>query len=208
MAEEEPFFAVQLADALMALETPKGKSYIEILSQAEDTDQVKLRLRIFDPETWTHQFLPVIFREELRVATREEEGWSLHICRQYMYDEVSKKLRFFWNFIVSSADLKQAIRDLCLLIDMFVVRMGELPPPPPLISSAPIKRDGKRERAIAMEEKEEGDLFAGRGADGAVVEEGRVVSIPLLGGLGRNVPEGGLFEKGKNPKGAHAIGGS
>jgi hypothetical protein len=145
----------------------------------------------------------VVFKEELRVASRpDSEQWVLHVCRQYMYDEEGKKLKFFWNFIVSSANLVGAIGDLCRLTDMFVTHLGGM--------EAPARETSKRGRQKKAESSIDLLSTASSGIDssGIVFENGRVVSIPLLGGSSRNMPEGGLFEKGKSPKGAHTIGGS
>ena len=200
--------ADQLAMALESLKTVGGKDYVEVLSRFEGPTQIKLRLRAYDLEAWTHQFLPVVFKEELRNDSRpDDEQWVLHICRQYMYDEVGKKLKFFWNFIVSASDIEGAVRDLCRLIDMFVARVEDMEVPVAL-PRAPRRapRPQAKKGAPVIEEE---DLFSGSGgASGVVVEDGQVVSIPLLGGANRNAPEGGLFEKGKSPKGAHSIGGS
>lgn len=205
MSDEELVYAPQLAAALVTLKSSKGKDYVEILSQVEGPDQVKLRLRIFDLETWTHQLLPIVLKEELRMNAQEDEGgWNLHICRQYMFDSVSGKLKFFWNFIVSSTDIKQAVRDLCRLVDMYTIQMKEMPAPPLLVVPTSSQRS-KRGPSVPLEEK---DLFSNREAGGVVLEDGLVVSIPLLGGANRNVPEGSFFEKGKGQKGAHIIGGS
>ncbi len=199
--------AAQMAAALESLKTAGGKDYVEVLSKFEGPRQIKLRLRTYDLETWTHQFLPVVFKEEIRAGSRpEDEQWTLHICRQYMYDEASKKLKFFWNFIVSSPDIKGAVADLCRLIDMFVARMEDMELPPPVQRPAP-RRARPQAKAGAPAINEE-NLFADDPSSNIVVEDGQVVSMPLPGGANRNKPEGGLFEKGRSPKGAHTIGGS
>lgn len=206
--EEPKVHATQLAAALGSLKNIGGKDYVEVLSEFEGPRQVKLRIRTYDLETWTHQFLPIVLKEEIRVGSRpEDEQWTLHICRQYMYDEASKKLKFFWNFIVSSPDIKGAVTDLCRLIDMFVARMDdiELPSPPARRSALRRARPQAKRGAPAVDEE---NLFANDQSSGVVVKDGQVISMPLPGGATRNAPEGGLFEKGKSPKGAHTIGGS
>lgn len=213
MADEElrvEVYASQMAGALESLKNAKGKNYVEVLSQTEGQRQVKLRLRAYDLEAWTHQFLPVVFKEEIRAGSRpDDEQWTLHICRQYMYDEEAKKLKFFWNFMVFSQDVKGAIGDLCRLIDMFVARMEDMvvPDVPPPVRR-PVPRRSKPQVKAGAPVIDEENLFDDNRMSGIVVEDGQVVSVPLPGGANRNQPEGGLFEKGKSPKGAHTIGGS
>ena len=221
--EQVAVYAAQLSASLVTLKSFQGKNYIELLSEKDiepgtvececgkqvevgGPQQVKLRLRAYDLDAWTHQFLPVVFKEERRCVDHPvEERWSLHICKQLMYHEPTNKVKFFWNFIVSSLDVKQAVRDLCRLIDMYVARMGEMPPPPPSRPAArPARRPAKSGPAPLSEEE---NLFGGGGAAGAVMRDGLVVSMPLPGGATRNAPEGGLFEKVRSPKGAHSIGG-
>jgi len=224
MTEEELACSAQLGVALSALKSDKGH-YVELLSQSDPEmaehecscgktvgggppTQARLRLRVYDPEVWVHQFLRVLCKEELRgESLPENERWNLHVCRQIMYDEASDKMKFFWNFVVSSPELRTAVRDLCRLIDMFVSRMSDMPAPPPLVPRAPSRAGVRKKGKGPVPLSDEEDMFTGRGADGAVMENGQVVSIPLLGGANRNKPEGSFFEKGKSQKGAHNIGG-
>jgi hypothetical protein len=88
--------------------------------------------------------------------------------------------------------MQSAVSDLCRLLGViartFVWKAPEkkqAPPPPP----------------VTLGPRSDAELFE----EGPVVVDGEVVSMPLRGKVGRNIPEGNLFEPGKSQKGAHEI---
>jgi hypothetical protein len=178
-----------LIDSLSALKGIEGRHYVEARRGITGNTQVKLSLRVFDVPSWI-QVLGLLFKEEIRVAERGGESWRLHVCRQYMYDEDSKKVKFTWIFSVTSNDLEAAIDDLRRLLDVIAST-----------AAAPINRSSEP-RGTNVSLSKEPRLFD---TEGPEIVDGEVVAMPLLGKVGRNIPEGGLFEQGRGQKGAHQI---
>lgn len=185
----------QLVESLQKLKGNRDRNYVEVrqaitLPQDEEVKtQVKLSLRIYDAPSWL-QVLALILKEEIRVSKKDGPGWRLHICRQNMFDEEEEKLKFTWIFQVTSTELEAALADLCRLLDVIATTFVWTPPAE-VAPRAPVE----------LGPTPDNQLFDG----GPEVVNGEVVSMPLLGKVGRNVPEGGLFEKGKSQRGAHEI---
>ena len=143
--------------------------------------------RVYDNSAWQHAMLALL-REEVRVGSLVDSPWVVHVCKQLILDREASALKYIWNFNVYSSDMQQAALDVCRLLDM----VGPAP------AAAP------KRQSVKLGATPEPEIFTNTG--GAVIEGGEVVSMPLRGRPGRNVPEGGLFEKGKSPKGAHLLG--
>lgn len=185
-----------LVESLQKLRGGRDRGYVEVrqavaLPVDQDTKtMVKLSLRIYDATSWLH-VLALVLKEEIRVSKRDETPWRLHVCRQNMWDEEEEKLKFTWIFQVMSVEMEEAIADLCRLLDVIATTFVWTPPPEVGQPPAPVKLGPQPDHK----------LFEG----GPEVVNGEVVKMPLLGKVGRNIPEGGLFERGKGQKGAHEI---
>ena len=188
----------QLVESLQKLKGSRDRNYVEvrqavtIKKEHETKTLVKLSLRIYDAPSWL-QVLALLLKEEIRVSKKKGSGYQLHICRQNMWDEEEDKLKFTWIFQVTAFDIEAAVADLCRLLDVIATTFVWTPPPEvaPPPQPAPVKLGPQPDH----------QLFD----SGVEVVNGEVVKMPLLGKVGRNIPEGGLFEQGKGQKGAHEI---
>jgi len=175
-----------LIESLIGLMNSSGP-YVEVLQSSSDSNRVKLRLRIFDGHSWNH-VAALLLKEEIRSRMVKGVAWDLHLCRQLMLRKETNSLCYFWNFIVSSEDVGSAVLTICRVLDF--ASQQQVPVAP---------------QRVALGPRKEEEIFTPK--IGGTVVDGQVVSMPLIGGAGRNMPEGGFMEKGKKQKGAHPVGG-
>lgn len=163
--------------------TIEATGLADVVESEASKEQLTAKCRVHNEKMWL-PIITFILQEEQR-----QDDWVVHICQHHFL--LDDRLVYAWNITFGADPVSKYIDDLCNVIRRMSssIRsvMDEKPTPPPNRSKSHPKSN--------------------KTSVGFVVENGEVVSSPLIGASrSRNQPEGPVGSVGKRSKGAHTIG--